>query len=59
MYKVDTHFPGSENRSLAVILYGEIGRKDFATFHTVLKEYAQNGKIDYVIRHFVKVSTFR
>lgn len=51
---MDTHYPGSENRSLAVILYGELGTKSYCRLHTVLKQQADNGKIDYIIRHYVQ-----
>lgn len=54
MYKVDTHFPGSENRSLAAALYGELGSSEFTDFHKLLKQFAQEGRIDYVIRHYIK-----
>nr|XP_022912908.1 UDP-glucose:glycoprotein glucosyltransferase [Onthophagus taurus] len=54
IFNVDTHFPGSQNRSLTVILYGELGTVDFCKFHNLLKNEAQLGKIDYIIRHFVK-----
>lgn len=57
LYRVDTHYPGSANHSLPVVLYGELGTTSFAQFHSILKQYALDGKIDYVVRHFVKVST--
>lgn len=53
---MDTHYPGSENRSLSAILYGEIGTTEFAKFHKILKHHAQIGDIDYLIRHVVKVN---
>ncbi|XP_028131393.1 UDP-glucose:glycoprotein glucosyltransferase [Diabrotica virgifera virgifera] len=54
LHRIDNHFPGSANRSLAVVLYGQIGTKSFGKFHRVLKQAAVDGKIDYVIRHYVK-----
>lgn len=57
LYRVDTHYPDSANRSLAVVLYGELGTKSFAQFHKQLKQYAEDGMIDYVIRHYVRVSS--
>jgi hypothetical protein len=36
-------------------LYGELGTAEFAAFHQILKQSAQDGYIDYVLRHFVKV----
>ncbi|KAJ8920947.1 hypothetical protein NQ315_015740 [Exocentrus adspersus] len=56
LYKIDHHFPGSANRSIAVVLYGELGTDTFAKFHSVLKEEAVAGHIDYVVRFYVKDS---
>lgn len=56
IFNVDHHYPGSENRSLVAILYGEIGSPNFKAFHSVLKEHAIEGKIDYILRHNVEVS---
>ncbi|XP_001944699.1 UDP-glucose:glycoprotein glucosyltransferase [Acyrthosiphon pisum] len=53
-YHIDHHHPSSKNRSNIAILYGELGTSEFASYHTVLKQYAQEGSIDYVLRHFVK-----
>lgn len=55
-FRVDHLYPGSENRSVVVILYGEIGTPEFSQFHKVLKNQAVEGKIGYVLRHYVKVS---
>ncbi|CAH1979814.1 unnamed protein product [Acanthoscelides obtectus] len=54
LYQVDNHYPGSANRSLAVVLYGELGTDEFAKFHILLRTKAIEGKIDYVIRHYVQ-----
>nr|CAH7747311.1 unnamed protein product [Callosobruchus chinensis] len=54
LYHVDNHYPGSANRSLAVVLYGELGTEEFAKFHTLLRTKAIEGKIDYVIRHYIQ-----
>lgn len=55
-YKVDHHYPGSENRSHVVVLYGELGTSEFSEMHHILRNYAQKGAVDYVLRHYVKVS---
>jgi UDP-glucose:glycoprotein glucosyltransferase len=55
-FDLDHHYPGSQNNSLTVVLYGELGTQEFAEFHQVLKMYAVKGDIDYVLRHYVKVS---
>ncbi|XP_065164353.1 UDP-glucose:glycoprotein glucosyltransferase isoform X2 [Atheta coriaria] len=54
VFRVDTHYPGSENRTIAVVLYGELGTPAFQTFHNILKSEAQQGSIDYIVRHFIK-----
>ncbi|KAF7287176.1 hypothetical protein GWI33_002543 [Rhynchophorus ferrugineus] len=54
LYKVDNHYPGSANISLAVILYGELGTACFSKFHQLLKENAMERKIDYILRHNIK-----
>lgn len=56
LYNVDTHYPSSENRTLSVILYGELGTTEFSLFHQLLKKEAQEGTIDYIIRHYVEVT---
>jgi UDP-glucose:glycoprotein glucosyltransferase len=55
VFNVDTHYPGSENRTKVAVLYGELGTKEFATFHNILKQEAENGNIDYILRHYVQV----
>ncbi|XP_068902537.1 UDP-glucose:glycoprotein glucosyltransferase isoform X2 [Tenebrio molitor] len=54
VFNVDTHYPGSENRTKVAVLYGELGTKEFATFHNILKQEAENGNIDYILRHYVQ-----
>ncbi|PSN48119.1 UDP-glucose:glycoprotein glucosyltransferase [Blattella germanica] len=53
-FGLDHHYPGSQNNSLTVILYGEMGTPEFAEFHQILKTYAVKGDIDYVLRHYIK-----
>uniref|UniRef100_A0A673L301 UDP-glucose ceramide glucosyltransferase-like 1 n=1 Tax=Sinocyclocheilus rhinocerous TaxID=307959 RepID=A0A673L301_9TELE len=54
LYKSDHQYPGVNGTDLPVaVLYAEIGTKDFNTFHKVLSERAQEGKLIYVLRHFV------
>lgn len=54
LFNVDNHYPGSANRSLAVVLYGEIGSECFAEFHHLLKQKVNSADIDYMVRHHVK-----
>ncbi|TRY97087.1 hypothetical protein DNTS_027277 [Danionella cerebrum] len=54
LYKSDHQYPGPNVTEMPVaILYAEIGTKDFNSFHKVLAERAQEGKLVYVLRHFV------
>uniref|UniRef100_A0A8C1Z1R5 UDP-glucose ceramide glucosyltransferase-like 1 n=1 Tax=Cyprinus carpio TaxID=7962 RepID=A0A8C1Z1R5_CYPCA len=60
LYKSDHQYPGVNGTDLPVaVLYAEIGTKEFNTFHKVLSERAQEGKLVYVLRHFVSVSISR
>lgn len=57
LYKNDHIYPGVNKTDLPVVtLYAEIGTKKFTTFHKVLSEKADEGKLIYVLRHFVAVS---
>ncbi|KAF7709852.1 UDP-glucose:glycoprotein glucosyltransferase 2 isoform X2 [Silurus meridionalis] len=54
LYKHDHKYPGINGTDLPVaILYAEIGTKKFNTFHKVLSERAADGKLIYVLRHFI------
>ncbi|MBN3318664.1 UGGG1 glucosyltransferase, partial [Atractosteus spatula] len=54
LFKFDHTFPGTNGSDLpVVILYAEIGTNKFNTFHKLLSERARDGKIIYVLRHFV------
>ncbi|XP_054830766.1 UDP-glucose:glycoprotein glucosyltransferase 2 [Eublepharis macularius] len=54
LFKGDHKFPTLSEDGPVVILYAEMGTKDFAMFHKVLSEKAQKEEIVYVLRHFVK-----
>uniref|UniRef100_A0A7N6FDT3 UDP-glucose ceramide glucosyltransferase-like 1 n=1 Tax=Anabas testudineus TaxID=64144 RepID=A0A7N6FDT3_ANATE len=52
--KNDHTYPGATKTDVpVVILYAEIGTKKFTVFHKVLSEKAEEGKLIYVLRHFV------
>lgn len=53
-YLLDHSYPGSDNKSLTAILYGELGMKDFTSKHKILTAYADKGAINYVVRWNVK-----
>ncbi|XP_043928923.1 UDP-glucose:glycoprotein glucosyltransferase 2 isoform X2 [Protopterus annectens] len=54
LYKGDHKFPSLKQGVPVVILYAELGTKEFVTFHKVLLEKTQNGEIHYVLRHFIQ-----
>ncbi|KAM3966578.1 UDP-glucose-glycoprotein glucosyltransferase [Aphomia sociella] len=53
-YLLDHSYPGSDNKSLTAILYGELGMTEFSTKHKILSAYADKGAINYVVRWNVK-----
>lgn len=54
-YTFDHIYPGSENNSRTVVLYGDLGSSAFAQFHYLLSAKALSGNIRYVTRHFLPV----
>jgi len=54
VYRVDHHYPGSENLSSVAILYGELGSPDLVPLHKVLETAAKAKVVDYILRAFVK-----
>ncbi|KAM8953224.1 UDP-glucose:glycoprotein glucosyltransferase 1 [Pelodytes ibericus] len=53
LFKGDHQYPGKSTDSPVVILYAEIGSKDFSRFHQLLSEKARAGEISYILRHYV------
>lgn len=56
-YNFDHIYPGSENNSLTVVLYGDIASKEFREYHKFLSKAALELDVKYICRHFLKVST--
>ena len=55
-YQFDHVFPGVVQDDVPlVILYAEIGSKNFATFHDLLADLAMQQKVKYILRHYVLV----
>ncbi|KAH8364725.1 hypothetical protein KR084_010742 [Drosophila pseudotakahashii] len=50
-YSFDHIFPGSENNTRTVVLYGDLGSSQFRTYHKLLEKEANAGKIRYILRH--------
>ncbi|KAG8135794.1 hypothetical protein E2320_008784, partial [Naja naja] len=53
MFKGDHKYPGSNSESPIVIMYAEIGSKQFSEFHRLLVSKAIAGEISYILRHYV------
>ncbi|KAA8588101.1 hypothetical protein FQN60_001295 [Etheostoma spectabile] len=54
LFRNDHTYPGVNKTDVpVVILYAEIGTKEFTLFHKVLSEKAGEGTLIYVLRHFV------
>ncbi|XP_068038575.1 UDP-glucose:glycoprotein glucosyltransferase 2 isoform X3 [Anomalospiza imberbis] len=54
LFKGDHKFPTLKEDGPVVILYAEMGTKDFVKFHKILSEKAQKEEIVYVLRHYVQ-----
>uniref|UniRef100_A0A8B9IWZ0 UDP-glucose ceramide glucosyltransferase-like 1 n=1 Tax=Amazona collaria TaxID=241587 RepID=A0A8B9IWZ0_9PSIT len=52
LFKGDHKFPTLKEDGPVVVLYAEMGTKDFVKFHHILSEKAQKEEIVYVLRHY-------
>ncbi|GAB1299182.1 UDP-glucose glycoprotein glucosyltransferase 2 [Apodemus speciosus] len=59
LFERDHKFPTSSENLPVIILYAEIGTRAFAEFHRVLSKKSKNGKILYVLRHYIKKPSSR
>ncbi|KAM6293155.1 UDP-glucose:glycoprotein glucosyltransferase 2 isoform 3-T6 [Porphyrio hochstetteri] len=59
LFKGDHKFPALKEDGPLVILYAEMGTKEFAKFHEILAEKARKGEIVYVLRHYVQKPSSR
>lgn len=55
LFERDHKFPTSSDNLPVIVLYAEIGTRAFAEFHRVLSKKSKNGKILYVLRHYIQV----
>ncbi|KAJ8384299.1 hypothetical protein AAFF_G00206560 [Aldrovandia affinis] len=53
LFKGDHRFPASNPDAPVVILYGEVGSKEFPNFHQLMVSKANKGEITYILRHFL------
>uniref|UniRef100_A0A8C2U9X1 UDP-glucose glycoprotein glucosyltransferase 2 n=1 Tax=Coturnix japonica TaxID=93934 RepID=A0A8C2U9X1_COTJA len=54
LFKGDHKYPTLKEDGPVVVLYAEMGTKDFVKFHKILSEKAQKEEIVYVLRHYVQ-----
>ncbi|XP_078402036.1 UDP-glucose:glycoprotein glucosyltransferase 2 isoform X2 [Cetorhinus maximus] len=54
LFKGDHTFPAKNTEAPVVILYTEIGTKEFSKFHKILSQKAGKGEVIYVLRHYVQ-----
>lgn len=54
LFSFDHIYPGSQNNSLTVVLYGQIGSRVLKNYHNKLKDLADKKVVKYVIRNYVK-----
>ncbi|KAH0517336.1 UDP-glucose:glycoprotein glucosyltransferase 2 [Microtus ochrogaster] len=59
LFERDHKFPTGNESLPVIILYAEIGTREFAEFHRVLSKKSKNGKILYVLRHYIKKPSSR
>ncbi|XP_067149542.1 UDP-glucose:glycoprotein glucosyltransferase 2 isoform X2 [Apteryx mantelli] len=59
LFKGDHKFPALKENGPVVVLYAEMGTKDFIKFHKILSEKAQKEEIVYVLRHYVQKPSSR
>uniref|UniRef100_A0AAY4AMJ7 UDP-glucose ceramide glucosyltransferase-like 1 n=1 Tax=Denticeps clupeoides TaxID=299321 RepID=A0AAY4AMJ7_9TELE len=56
VFKSDHKFPSTNPEAPVVILYAEIGKREFSVFHQRMLFNANKGQINYILRHFVSPS---
>ncbi|XP_072478199.1 UDP-glucose:glycoprotein glucosyltransferase 2 isoform X2 [Notamacropus eugenii] len=54
LFKGDHKYPTVTENLPVIILYAEMGTKDFNKFHKILSEKAQKEEILYVFRHYIQ-----
>uniref|UniRef100_A0A672U8Q6 UDP-glucose ceramide glucosyltransferase-like 1 n=1 Tax=Strigops habroptila TaxID=2489341 RepID=A0A672U8Q6_STRHB len=59
LFKGDHKFPTLKEDGPVVVLYAEMGTKDFVKFHRILSEKAQKEEIVYVLRHYIQKPSSR
>lgn len=55
-YDVDHRYLSTSESNKVMILYGQVGTPTFYDFHEKLKSIAETKGINYILRHYVKVT---
>ncbi|XP_033883583.3 UDP-glucose:glycoprotein glucosyltransferase 1-like isoform X1 [Acipenser ruthenus] len=53
LFKGDHKFPSSSPDTPVVVLYAQMGNKEFSKFHQLLVSKANSGEITYILRHYI------
>ncbi|XP_046872215.1 UDP-glucose:glycoprotein glucosyltransferase 1 [Hypomesus transpacificus] len=53
LFKGDHKFPASNPEAPVVILYAEIGKREFPSLHQLMLSKANKGLVTYVLRHYL------
>ncbi|XP_072330785.1 UDP-glucose:glycoprotein glucosyltransferase 1 isoform X2 [Scyliorhinus torazame] len=53
LFKGDHVEPSLRTELPVVILYGEVGTKEFSRFHKLLRSKSDAGSVNYVLRHYI------
>ncbi|MBN3275545.1 UGGG1 glucosyltransferase, partial [Polyodon spathula] len=53
LFKGDHRFPSSNPDTPVVILYAQMGNKEFSKFHQLLVSKTNSGEITYILRHYI------
>lgn len=53
LYDFDHVYPGSQNNTIVVILYGQLGTQLFNQYHNEIKARAEAGDVKYIIRNYL------
>uniref|UniRef100_A0A336KG93 CSON010503 protein n=1 Tax=Culicoides sonorensis TaxID=179676 RepID=A0A336KG93_CULSO len=57
LFSFDHIYPGSQNNSLTIVLYGELGKTSLKYYHEKLKNMIENKNLRYVLRNYIKNHT--
>jgi len=53
MIAADHCYPSTRGRNVVVVLYAQIGTRQFNDWHSLLVKQADIGRVTYILRHYV------